>query len=145
MNELLLSEVIGPHQDTKVLVRGNTKNPTHALILMHGRGASAEHFLEFIKPIAIPQHLFVYALNAGGQSWFPSPFNNPRSQNEPHLSSALLALGSVIARAQNDFGIMQTNVTMAGFSQGASLVAEYLATHPAQYNGACIYSGGLFG
>ncbi len=145
MQEFTLDGVFGPHAHTQVLMRGNTKNPRAALILMHGRGASAFHIISILDTISLPDHLTVLVPQAKDQTWFPNRFFDARAQNEPHLTSALSVIGALVEDVQRRFGVGTNDVTLAGFSQGASLVAEYLVEQPAQFNGACVYSGGLLG
>ena len=145
MNEITLTNTEGPHANAHALVRGNTVKPTRALLLFHGRGASAGNILSLTEDVALPGDMLVCAPEAAGHTWYPKPFNVPRPDNEPHLSSALGVIDSLIAFCKSQYGITPDSIVLAGFSQGACLVADYIAHNPKKYAGACIFSGGLIG
>ncbi len=145
MQELILDSVFGPHAHTRVLVSGNTKSPRSALILMHGRGASAEHIFSILENVSLPEWLVVLAPEAHDKSWYPVRFFESKVQNEPHLTSALSVVGALIDMVERSYGIGTTEVSLAGFSQGACLISEYLLERPSQFKGACIFSGGIIG
>jgi len=42
-------------------------------------------------------------------------------------------------------GVRRDRVVIAGFSQGACLATEYVASHPARYAGLIAFTGGLIG
>jgi len=66
-----------------------------AMVLVHGRGASAEDILTLVDQL--DQGGFAYlAPRAAGSSWYPQSFRAPLEQNEPWLSSALAAVGDVV-------------------------------------------------
>ena len=58
---------------------------------------------------------------AAGNTWYPQRFTAPLAENEPWLTYALEALD---AHVDGDSALI-------GFSQGACLVLEYVARHPA--------------
>src|SRR5437867_2948698 len=94
-----------------------------AMVLLHGRGASAEDILTLVDQL--DQGGFAYlAPQAAGSTWYPLSFRAPLEDNEPWLSSALTAVGEVVetvARA----GIPADRTLLLGFSQGACLALEY--------------------
>ena len=145
MNEITLTNTEGPHAHARVLVRGNTAKPTRALLLFHGRGASAGNILSLVDDISLPNDVLVCAPEAAGHTWYPYRFSVPRSDNEPHLSSALSVIDSLIAFCKTEYSIKPSGIILAGFSQGACLVADYIAHNPKKYAGACIFSGGIIG
>ena len=59
-----------------------------AMILLHGRGASAQGILSLAEPFAQPGIAY-FAPQAAGHSWYPRSFPAPMADNEPWLSSAL--------------------------------------------------------
>ena len=67
------------------------------MIMLHGRGASAENMLSLADDFANPDIAYL-ALQAPGFSWYPYSFLAPIERNEPELSQALAAIGKVIAR-----------------------------------------------
>ena len=81
---------------------------------------------------------------ASGQTWYPFSFLAPKSDNEPGLSSGLGKLDQVVADLKAE-GLGAEQILLAGFSQGACLVSEYLASRPRRFGGAAIFTGGLPG
>jgi predicted esterase len=113
------------------------------MILVHGRGATAPSILELAS--ALPSDDMVYlAPQAMGNTWYPTSFLSPREQNEPGISSGLKAIESLIDFL-NEAGIPTDRIVLGGFSQGACLSSEFVATHPARYGGLLVFSGGLIG
>jgi len=145
MNDITLTNTQGPHAHARVLVRGNASKPTRALLLFHGRGAQAENILHLTEKISVPDDLLVCAPEASGHTWYPNRFIVSREENEPHLSSALDVVDALIATCKEKYSIKPSDIALAGFSQGACLVADYIARNPKKYAGACIFSGGLIG
>jgi predicted esterase len=133
-----------PHADTPVLRSGvGLENATGVVILLHGRGGSAEDILSLAQEMYLPR-LEYLAPAASGNSWYPYSFLAPTEQNEPWLSSALKKVQSVLQQALNA-GIPSNRVVIAGFSQGACLSTEFVATHPQRYAGLIAFTGGLIG
>lgn len=119
------------------------KNAKKVLILLHGRGASAQDILS-ITPHLNVQDYAIMAPQATGDSWYPYSFMAPTSQNEPWLSSAI----DTVHRVVNDIiseGIPATQIWFAGFSQGACVCLEYVARHARKYGGVAAFTGGLIG
>lgn len=114
-----------------------------AMILVHGRGATAESILELADYLPQPQMAYL-APQAAGQTWYPYSFLAPIAQNEPYLSSALARLEGVLADV-TAAGIPPARVVWAGFSQGACLAAEFVARHAQRYGAVLLFSGGLIG
>jgi predicted esterase len=75
-----------------------------AMILLHGRGATAEGMLELAQAFAQPDIAYL-APQAPGRTWYPYSFLAPLEQNEPHLSRALAQVGGLVEDlAQRGFG-----------------------------------------
>lgn len=53
-----------------------------ALVLLHGRGASAESILPLVEALGA-REFAVLAPQAAGYQWYPRPFTAPIAQNEP--------------------------------------------------------------
>jgi predicted esterase len=64
--------------------------------------------------------------------------------NEPYLSSALAKVESVVQSLQ-EAGFGRERIVVGGFSQGACLATEFVASHPARYGGLVAFTGGLIG
>ena len=133
-----------PHRDTPVLASGAKLEAAHtAVVLVHGRGASAEDILGFAGPLAATGVAFL-APQAADHTWYPQRFLAPLAANEPWLTSALAKLESVrgsIATA----GIADQRILWLGFSQGACLASEFVARHPRRWGGLVAAVGGRIG
>lgn len=112
-----------------------------AMILLNGRGASAEDILALAREFTAVDVAFL-APQAAGHTWYPNRFIAPVATNEPHLSSALETIGNLVAGA-NAAGRAHDHIFLLGFSQGACLALEYAARHPRRYAGVIALSGAL--
>jgi predicted esterase len=113
-----------------------------AMILLHGRGASAEDIMTVAAELTQPGFAYL-APQAAGNEWFPNPFTAPLESNEPYLSSALETVETLLARVEET--IPAQRVVLLGFSQGACLTLEFAARHARRYGGVVGLSGGLIG
>jgi predicted esterase len=113
------------------------------MILLHGRGASAEDILALSHEFTANDIAYL-APQAAGRTWYPYSFLTPIAQNEPGITSALGVISGLIERARED-GVDARRVAILGFSQGACLTLEYAARHAARYAGVFGLSGGLIG
>jgi phospholipase/carboxylesterase len=116
---------------------------TGAVILLHGRGASAEDILDLSQELDRPD-LAYFAPQAEGHTWYPYSFLMPIRQNEPWLTSALSKVAQIV-ESITKAGIGRDKIVIAGFSQGACLATEFVARNPAKYGGLIAFSGGLIG
>jgi predicted esterase len=133
-----------PHRGGPVLTAGPPAGAAPAaIILAHGRGGSAEDMLRLARELDRPD-LTCLAPQAAGASWYPSSFLAPFAQNEPALTSALMALGRLLDELASA-GVPPESTVLAGFSQGACLVLEFVARNPRRYGGVAGLSGGLIG
>jgi predicted esterase len=114
-----------------------------AMIMVHGRGASAEDILGL--SVDLKQPGFVYlAPQAAGFSWYPNSFLAPIASNEPGLSSGLAIIASILEQLAGA-GIPAERTILLGFSQGACLSLEFVARNARRYGGVAGLSGGLIG
>lgn len=134
-----------PHGDQAVLVAGNTTHPTKALILLHGRGATAENIMSIQERLDMPNDVLVLAPQAAHSTWYPERFILPQETNQPDLDSAIERIATLVTLVESEFNIPTKQIALAGFSQGACLAAEYVKRHPMRYLAVAIYSGGLIG
>lgn len=136
--------VQGPHQNQPIVTRGPSAEAADiALILVHGRGASAEGMLLFADEFK-GDNIHYRALQASGHTWYPQSFLAPKEQNQPGINSGLQAIFDQI-KYLNEAGISTDKIILLGFSQGACLASEFAARHPQQYGGVVAFSGGLIG
>lgn len=114
-----------------------------ALILLHGRGGSAEDIMTLADALPVGDFA-LFAPKAAAHSWYPYSFMAPIQQNEPWLTSALHTLKQLVTDINNQ-GITNENIWFAGFSQGACLTLEYVTRNATRYGGVAAFTGGLIG
>ncbi len=114
-----------------------------ALILVHGRGGSAEDILSLADALPV-EDFAVFAPQAATHSWYPSSFMAPLASNEPWLTGALGVLNQLVEHIAAK-GIVAGNTWFMGFSQGACLMLEYITRNARRYGGAAAFTGGLIG
>jgi phospholipase/carboxylesterase len=133
----------GPHDGARVLRAGTPLEKARAaMILVHGRGASAADIMTVGAELSHPDVAYI-APDAKGNAWYPHPFTAPLADNEPYLGSALELLESLLAEVTAH--VPAERVMLLGFSQGACLTLEFAARHAARYGGIIAFSGGLIG
>ncbi|HET6824148.1 MAG TPA: dienelactone hydrolase family protein [Anaerolineales bacterium] len=134
----------GPHQGQPVRMAGEPVSRARAAMLMiHGRGASAEDILSLSNEFDQPGFAY-FAPQAAGNTWYPNRFLVPLAENEPWLSSALKFVDEVLTEIINA-GIPSERVILLGFSQGACLALEFAARNARRYGGIAGLSGALIG
>lgn len=134
----------GPHQGQELVTAGTPlADATAALVLLHGRGSTAERILETAEPFD-RDGLALLAPRAADNSWYPESFLEPVERNEPGRTSSLRATADVLATAA-EAGVPAERVLLLGFSQGACVAAEFVARRPTRYGGLAVLSGGLIG
>jgi predicted esterase len=139
-----MTRATDPHGDQPVLRHGPVAGQARlAMILVHGRGGSAEDLLALATELAIEDVLYV-APQASGHTWYPYSFLAPIAQNEPGLTSGLNRLSSLIDTLRHE-GMPPERVGLMGFSQGACLSLEYAARHARRYAAIVGLSGGVIG
>jgi len=114
-----------------------------AMLMVHGRGASAEEILTLVDQFAQPGFAYL-APQAAENTWYPNRFLVPLAENEPWLSSALAFVSEVLAEIINA-GIPPERIMLLGFSQGACLILEFAARNARRYGGIVGLSGALIG
>ena len=130
-----------PHGASLTLTAGR---PTRgALLLLHGRGASAHDILSLGEELEF-DGLGQIAPEATGNSWYPRTFLAPTEENQPYLDSALKRVESLVMSLLES-GLPAERVALLGFSQGACLALEFVARHPRRYGAVMGLTGGLIG
>lgn len=114
-----------------------------ALILLHGRGATAEDILTLGDHLPLTDFHLV-APQATNHTWYPYSFLSPVQQNEPWLSGALDVVGSIVNDLETA-GVSSSNIYLMGFSQGACLTLEFTARNARRWGGVVAFTGGLIG
>jgi predicted esterase len=133
-----------PHAGQPLLTMGPPPEDARvAMILVHGRGASAEDILGLARELRRDDVAYL-APQAAGNSWYPYSFLAPIGQNEPGLTSALGVLEQLVSSLAAR-GVPAERVGFLGFSQGACLSLEFAARHARRYAAVIGLSGGLIG
>lgn len=112
------------------------------MILLHGRGATAEDIMTIAAEVQLPGWAYL-APQAAGNTWYPNPFTAPLDSNEPYLGAALDTLSRLVARVEAQHPAQR--IVLLGFSQGACLTLEWAARNARRYGGVVGLSGGLIG
>lgn len=131
------------HQKQFITAGKKWEDASKALILVHGRGASAEDILSLADHFKVKDFALI-APQATNHTWYPYSFLAPPSENEPWLSSALSLLRDIIKEIKAK-GISTENIYLAGFSQGACLALEFVTRNAGRYGGVAAFTGGLIG
>ncbi|WP_421725526.1 alpha/beta hydrolase [Bauldia sp.] len=114
-----------------------------AVIMLHGRGASASDILSLSDAFDRPDLAYL-APQAAGNSWYPERFLVSIEENEPDRTSALRLIADLIGHLITH-DITPDRTVLLGFSQGACLALEFAARHPDRYGAVIALSGGLMG
>lgn len=141
-NPILAEE--DPHSGRPIVAAGRPLEEAEvAMIMVHGRGGSADDILGLAEHFDRPDVAYL-APRAAGNTWYPYSFLAPLEENEPYLSSALRLLGSAVQLVE-EAGIPSERLLLLGFSQGACLTLEFIARNPRRYGGVAGLTGGLIG
>jgi phospholipase/carboxylesterase len=134
-----------PHQGSPVIAIGEPlSRASYAMLLLHGRGASAEDILSLASAYFLEPGFAFLAPQAANHTWYPNRFLEPIEVNEPWLTSALNLIHGLLDRI-SAAGILPERTLLLGFSQGACLTLEYAARHARRYGGIAGLSGALIG
>lgn len=135
---------VDPHAGQPVVEAGAPLGAGRAVVIaVHGRGAGPENILSLLSRLDRPDLTYL-APAAAGRTWYPQSFLADIAANEPFLTSALAALGSVLARVERA-GVARSRVVLLGFSQGACLGSEFAIRNASRFGGLVAFSGGAIG
>jgi predicted esterase len=127
----------------RIVQAGEPPNSARAaMILLHGRGATAEDIMTIAFDAQAPGWVY-FAPQAAGGAWYPNPFTAPIESNEPYLSAALNMITNLVERIEAS--VPAHRMMLLGFSQGACLTLEWAARHARRYGAIAGLSGGLIG
>lgn len=133
-----------PQGDIKLFTAGAILTGARAaMIMIHGRGASAQSILELASYFDQKKIAFI-APQAANNIWYPYSFLQPEENNEPHLSTALDTITEIV-RFSIYSGIPADKIMLLGFSQGACLALEWTARQGESISAVFGLSGGLIG
>lgn len=131
------------HKKNIVTAGLDIENAKRALIMIHGRGGSAEDILSLSQHLEVSDYALL-APQATQHSWYPYSFLAVPAQNEPYLSSALALLKEIVEDIEAK-GIAKEHIYFLGFSQGACLTLEFVTRNATRYGGVVAFTGGLIG
>lgn len=132
------------HNPENVFTEGVDINQAEKVVIaIHGRGASAQSILSLSTYFELP-NLHWIAPQATNNTWYPYSFMESREKNEPWLSSALNLLDAIVDKVKAS-GFKDDQIVFLGFSQGACLASEYVASRARKFGGLIAFSGGLIG
>lgn len=120
-----------------------TGQATKAVVLLHGRGSTAQGVLSLQHHLHMDEALLL-APQATNNTWYPYSFLAPMEDNQPALNSALDLVDLMVAETIK-LGIPTQDLYFVGFSQGACLTLEYVSRHAKRYGGVVAFTGGLVG
>lgn len=127
-----------------IVIAGKSLNhASKVLIMIHGRGGSAEDILSLASDLHVADFALL-APQAEGNSWYPTSFLSPREDNEPFLSASLNILKEIVADLETK-GFSRAQIYLLGFSQGACLALEFAASDAKRYGGIVAFTGGVIG
>lgn len=133
------------HNLNNIVVQGTPLDEAQkVLVMLHGRGSSAQDILSLAEHLEAPDFAFI-APQATQNTWYPYSFLAPIEQNEPGLSSALEVIGTIVQQLHGELSFAYEDIYLLGFSQGACLALEYVARNPQRLGGVFGLSGGLIG
>jgi predicted esterase len=135
-----------PHGGQPVRAAGTPLAEARAAVVMvHGRGATAESILTLAPALAMDGVAFLAPQAGGGTNqWYPLGFMAPIERNEPGITSGMRAIARVLDTVAAA-GVPPERTLLLGFSQGACLATEFAARHARRYGGVAGLSGGLIG
>ena len=114
-----------------------------AIILLHGRGASAESILSLTSYLDLAD-FSVFAPQAAQRTWYPYGFMASDQGNLSALNSSLQQV-SLLFQFLIENGKVPEQIYVMGFSQGACLSLEFTARNAQKFGGVIAFTGGLIG
>ena len=114
-----------------------------AIILLHGRGATAESIVSLADYLALAD-FSIFAPQAAQQTWYPYGFMASDQGNFSALNSSLQQV-SLLFQFLIENGKAPEQIYVMGFSQGACLSLEFAARNAQKLGGVVAFTGGLIG
>ena len=114
-----------------------------AIILLHGRGATAESILSLTSYLDLAD-FSVFAPQAAQRTWYPYGFMASDQGNLSALNSSLQKV-SLLFKFLIENGKAPEQIYVMGFSQGACLSLEFTARNAQKFGGVIAFTGGLIG
>lgn len=142
-----MTDTTHPHGGTQVLHAGAAlEGANKVVILMHGRGASANDIIRLGGALIEPgtQDVAFLAPQATNNTWYPISGFVPQDQLAPWLESSLMVIDELVDTA-TAAGVPASKIVVGGFSQGAMLSLEYASRGRREIGGVIAFSGSLIG
>ncbi len=140
----LYEALLKAHANQPVLRAGVPADlATAAMIMLHGRGASAADILGLSADLERAGLAFL-APQAPEGRWYPNPFLAPLASNQPWLDAALARLRQLVENLVKG-GLSKERIFLLGFSQGGSLALEFAARSGQRWGGVFGLSGSVIG
>ena len=114
-----------------------------AIILLHGRGATAESIVSLADYLALAD-FSIFAPQASQHTWYPYGFMASDQGNFSALNSSLKQV-SLLFQFLIENGKAPEQIYVIGFSQGACLSLEFAARNAQKLGGVVAFTGGLIG
>jgi phospholipase/carboxylesterase len=114
-----------------------------AIILIHGRGATAESILSLADYLELAD-FSIFAPQAAQRTWYPYGFMASDEGNLSALNSSLQQV-SLLFQFLIENGKAPEQIYVMGFSQGACLSLEFAAINAQKLGGVVAFTGGLIG
>jgi phospholipase/carboxylesterase len=114
-----------------------------AILLLHGRGATAESMLSLVDYLALAD-FSIFAPQAAQRTWYPYGFMASDQGNLSALNSSLEQV-SLLFQFLIENGKAPEQIYVMGFSQGACLSLEFTARSAQKLGGVVAFTGGLIG
>ena len=114
-----------------------------AIILLHGRGATAESIVSLADYLALAD-FSIFAPQASQHTWYPYGFMASDQGNFSALNSSLQQV-SLLFQFLIENGKAPEQIYVMGFSQGACLSLEFAARNAQKLGGVVAFTGGLIG
>ncbi|XWN33587.1 MAG: phospholipase [Devosia sp.] len=135
---------VDPHGTGRLVRSGPTPaTARRAMILVHGRGSSADQMVDLLSSIGVPD-VAAFAPEAAHNSWWPTSFLAPMADLGLWLTSALDAVDRAVEAALGE-GFTADQLIFLGFSQGGCLALEAAARRGGPLAGIVGLSAGLVG
>ena len=114
-----------------------------AIILLHGRGATAESILSLADYLRLSD-FSIFAPQAAQRTWYPYGFMASDEGNFSALNSSLQQV-SLLFQFLIENGKAPEQIYVMGFSQGACLSLEFAARNAQKLGGVVAFTGDLIG
>jgi predicted esterase len=120
-------------------------HPTHAILCLPGRGQSGTQFMQGLLTHCQFENTMLVSFTPHGYAWYPLP-RNAQDQDAAvnGQPAAVFSIQEELADIQQEYGIMDDNVAIIGFSAGAVMALQYLFETQKRLAAVVAHSGAVF-